>query len=94
MLALNGAYTTVARGYQCVGVNPANLAYSNGFSMNFLSFNLGVGNNSLSLDVINDLDGADLENPNAEIYFPKHRSFVVVAFSKSPYFGVQKLGPF
>ncbi|MBT7376734.1 MAG: hypothetical protein HN820_01105, partial [Candidatus Marinimicrobia bacterium] len=23
MLALNGAYTTVARGYQCVGVNPA-----------------------------------------------------------------------
>jgi len=71
MLALNGAYTTVARGYQCVGVNPANLAYSNGFSMNFLSFNLGAGNNSLSLDVINDLDGADLENPNGEIYFPK-----------------------
>ena len=71
MLALNGAYTTVARGYQCVGVNPANLIYSNGFSMNFLTFNLGAGNNTLSLDVMNDLDGADLENPNAEIYFPK-----------------------
>jgi len=71
MLALNGAYTTVARGYQCVGVNPANLAYSNGFSMNIFSFNLGAGNNSFSLDVMNDLNGADLENPNAEIYFPK-----------------------
>jgi hypothetical protein len=71
MLALNGAYTTVARGYQCVGVNPANLAYSNRFSMNLLTFNMGVGNNTLSLDVINSLDGADLENPNAEVYFPK-----------------------
>ena len=71
MLALNGAYTTVARGYQCVGVNPANLAYSNGFSMNLLTFNMGVGNNTFSLDVINNLDGADLENPNADTYFPK-----------------------
>lgn len=71
MLALNGAYTTVSRGYQCVGVNPANLAYSNGFSMNFITFNLGAGNNTLSLDVMNDLNGADLEIPNAEIYFPK-----------------------
>ena len=71
MLALNGAYTTVARGYQCVGVNPANLAYSNGFSMNLLTFNMGVGNNTLSLDVINNIDGADLENSNAEVYFPK-----------------------
>ena len=71
MLALNGAYTTVARGYQCIGVNPANLSYSNGFSMNLLTFNMGIGNNSFSLDVMNDLNGADLENPNAEIYFPK-----------------------
>ena len=71
MLALNGAYTTVARGYQCVGVNPANLAYSNGFSMNLLTFNMGVGNNTFSLDAINNLDGADLEHPNAEVYFPK-----------------------
>jgi len=71
MLALNGAYTTVARGYQCIGVNPANLSYSTRFSMNLLTFNMGLGNNSFSLDVMNDLNGADLENPNAEIYFPK-----------------------
>jgi hypothetical protein len=71
MLGLNGAYTTVARGYQCVGVNPANLMYSNIFSINLLTFNLGSGNNTLSLDVINELNGADLENPNAEVYFPK-----------------------
>ena len=71
MLALNGAYTTVARGYQCIGVNPANLSYSNGFSMNLLTVNMGIGNNSLSLNVMNDLNGADLENPNAEVYFPK-----------------------
>jgi len=71
MLALSGAYTTVAKGYQCVGVNPANLMNSNGFSINLLTFNIGAGNNSLSLDVINDLNGADLENPNAEVYFPK-----------------------
>ena len=71
MLALNGVYTTVARGYQCIGVNPANLSYSTGFSMNLFTFNMGFGNNSFSLDVMNDLNGADLENPNAEIYFPK-----------------------
>jgi len=71
MLALNGAYTTVARGYQCIGVNPANLSYSNGFSMNLLTFNMGIGNNSLSINVMNDLNGADLENPNADSYFPK-----------------------
>ena len=71
MLALNGAYTTVARGYQCVGVNPANLSYSNVFSMNLLTFNMGFGNNSLSLDVMNNINGADLENSNAEVYFPK-----------------------
>ena len=71
MLALNGAYTTVARGYQCVGINPANLMHSKGFSMNLLTFNMGSGNNTFSLDVMNDLNGADLEDPNAEIYFPK-----------------------
>ena len=71
MLALNGAYTTVARGYKCVGVNPANLSYSNILSMNLLTFNMGLGNNSLSLDVVNNINGADLENTNSEVYFPK-----------------------
>ena len=71
MLGLNGSYTTIARGYQCVGVNPANLGYSNGFSINFFTFNVGAGTNTFSLDVMNDLDGANLENPNAEVYFPK-----------------------
>ena len=55
MLGLNGAYTTAARGYQCVGVNPANLMYSNSFSINLLTLNIGTGNNTFSLDVINDL---------------------------------------
>jgi hypothetical protein len=71
MLALNGAYTTVARGYKCVGVNPANLSYSNAFSINLFTFNMGLGNNSLSLDVVNNINGADLENTNSEVYFPK-----------------------
>ena len=82
MVALNGSYTTVARGYQCVGVNPANLAYSNGFSMNLLSFNYGAGNNVLSLNVMNELDDATIEseavidsiyansgNPDGDKYF-------------------------
>jgi len=72
MLALNGAYTTISRGYQCVGVNPANLSYSKLFSMNLLTFNFGVGNNTFSLDGAAELNGADFENENAEIYFPKN----------------------
>ncbi len=71
MLGLNGAYTIASRGYQCVGINPANLYYSSKFSINLLTLNLGVGNNTLSLNSFNELNGVNLEDPNAEYYYPK-----------------------
>jgi len=71
MLGMNGAYTTIARGYQCVGINPANLAYSGKFSINLMTFNFGMGNNLMSLENYNDLNGADLDNSEADNYYPK-----------------------
>ena len=46
MLGLNGSYTTLAHGYQSVGVNPANLASYNYRSLNLLNLSLGIGNNA------------------------------------------------
>ena len=72
MLGLNGAYTTVARGYQCVGINPANLVSdSKLFTLNFFTLNMGFGNNSISLNFLNEINGANFEDSDAELYFPK-----------------------
>ncbi len=73
MISVSGAYNTLAVGYQSVGVNPANLAFSNGTSINLMSMNFGVVNNFLTKERVNNLRGADLENENAVNYFPKEK---------------------
>ena len=53
MLGLSGAYTNIAEGFSWVGINPANLSYRPGYSMNLGSVNASFWNNALSLDLIN-----------------------------------------
>ena len=50
MLGLNGAYTTIAKGYQCIGVNPANLASYGTKSANIFNMSIGLSTNSLSIE--------------------------------------------
>ena len=60
MLGLNGSYTTLARGYQCIGVNPANLGTYNNRSVNLLNLSLGLSNNAFSITNYNAINGAHL----------------------------------
>ena len=74
MLGLSGAYTNIAEGFSCVGVNPANLSYGSDYSMNIGSFNTSIWNNLLSLDLINALNGADMIDSTSLNYFDKSNS--------------------
>ena len=65
MLGLNGAYTTLARGYQCIGVNPANLASYGTESANIFNMSIGLSTNSLSIANYNAINGANLEDSTA-----------------------------
>ena len=73
IISVAGAYNTLAIGYQSVGVNPANLAFSDGVTINLMSMNLSLSNNFLTKERINNLRGADLENENAVNYYPKDK---------------------
>ena len=75
MLGLNGSYTTIARGYQCIGVNPANLAAYNYRSVNLLNLNLGLSNNAFSLTNYNAINGANLEDTLSFTYYPKSQFY-------------------
>ena len=70
MLGMSGAYTTVAQGYNAIGVNPANLALDKALSINLLSLNTYAYNDFLSVKIYNDVSGADFEN-NGPNYFSK-----------------------
>ena len=71
MISLSGAYNTEAHGYQSVGINPANLAFNQATSFNFFNMNLNMQNNFLTNDRIGNINGANLEDVNADNYFPK-----------------------
>ena len=71
MIGLSGAYTTVASGYQCIGINPANLGSNNALSMNLISFNAFLVNDFMSVELYNDINGANLEDPADASYYPK-----------------------
>tara|TARA_X000001036_G_scaffold61566_2_gene51711 strand:+ start:2744 stop:4189 length:1446 start_codon:yes stop_codon:yes gene_type:complete len=73
MLGLSGAYTNIAEGFSCIGINPANLSYSPRFSMNIVSINASVWNNALSLNVINGLNNADMVDTTSMNYYDKSR---------------------
>ncbi len=75
MVGMGGAYSTIATDYRCVGINPANLAFNQSFSMNLAGANLGFSNNMLSIDIYNQLSGANLEDITAEKYFEKSDIF-------------------
>ena len=64
-LGMGGAYTTIARDFFSVGVNPANLGVIRNYvAMQFIQVNFGVSNSSLSLFEYNKFNGADLEEDN------------------------------
>jgi len=71
MIALSGAYNTEAYGYQSVGINPANLAFNKSTSFNFFNMNLNFQNNFLTNQRIKNINGANLEDVDANNYFPK-----------------------
>ena len=71
MIGLSGAYSTLASGYNAVGINPANLAFSKGVSVNLMNMNLNLTNNFLTRSRMQNINGADLDNPNSENYYPK-----------------------
>ena len=71
MIGFSGAYTTVASGYQSIGVNPANLASNNALNMNLFSTNLFLVNDFMSVELYNDINGANLEDPSSAAYYPK-----------------------
>ncbi len=70
MLGLNGAYTTLARGYQCIGINPANLASYKTKSANIVNMSIGLSTNSLSIANYNAINGANLEDSTAINAYP------------------------
>ena len=75
MLGLNGSYTTLAQGYQSIGVNPANLAAYNYRSFNLLNLSLGLSNNAFSITNYNAINGAHLEDTSSDTYYPKSQFY-------------------
>ena len=77
MLGMGGAYSTVARGYNSVGINPANLAFNKTlqFGIPFLGNNVSFVNNMFSIETYNQLSGSNLEDINSEDYYEKKDIF-------------------
>ena len=74
MLGVSGAYTNIAEGFSCVGVNPANLSYAGtNYSVNLGSINAGFWNNALSLELINTLNAANMVDSTSLDYYDKNR---------------------
>ena len=61
-MALGGAYSSIARGFYCVGYNPANLALPSDYRtyINIAGLNLVATNNFLSLERNSKYSGKDL----------------------------------
>ncbi|SVC60684.1 uncharacterized protein METZ01_LOCUS313538, partial [marine metagenome] len=74
MLGLNGSYTTLARGYQSIGVNPANLGIYKNWSMNILNLSMGLSNNFFSIANYNAINGAHLEDESSINHYPGGKS--------------------
>ena len=71
MLGLNGSYTTLATGYQAVGINPANLGIYKNYSVNVFDLSIGLSNNFFSVTNYNAINGAHLEDSLSFNYYPK-----------------------
>jgi len=90
MIGLSGAYSTLASGYNTVGVNPANLAFSEGFSINLMNMNINLTNNFLTQSRMQSINGADLENPNSENYYPKDEILGYLDGERIKFFSISK----
>ncbi len=75
MTGLSGTYTTLAQGYRCVGINPANLGTYKRPSLNLMNFSIGLSNNFFSLSNFNTITGVHLEDSLAYNYFPKSQFY-------------------
>ncbi len=64
---MGGALTAAARGLEAVPYNPANLALDDGTSLGLASAAVMVGNNSLSLDRYNEINGSYLDTADKEL---------------------------
>ena len=69
---MSGAYTSIASGYQAIGVNPANLVSNQSLSLNLFSVNTFMVNDFLSVDLYNQLNGGDFSNISSASYFSKN----------------------
>jgi hypothetical protein len=65
-IGLGGSMLTLSRGISSIGINPANLAYSRS-EINIINFNSYLNNNLISLNIYNNLNGANLENKNSPL---------------------------
>ena len=73
MLGLSNAYTNISRGYSCIGINPANLAVSPNFTLNFGSFYSSTMNNLLSVKNYNDFSGSNMIDSTDINYYNKNQ---------------------
>lgn len=71
MIGVSGAYTTMARGYHCIGINPANLAANKELTLNLFSANAFLVNDFLSVELYNEINGANLEDPTQSNFYSK-----------------------
>ena len=71
MIGLSGAYTSVATGYHSIGINPASLSTNKALSINIFSANIFLVNDFMSVELYNEMNGADFEDPTAASYYPK-----------------------
>lgn len=63
---MGGTGVATARGLEAVNYNPANLAFSDGFSMGLAAAAIDVHNNAISLDRYNEITGSHLDTAAKE----------------------------
>ena len=66
MMGLSGSYNTVARGYHCVGINPANLAFEEENYVGLFGTNFSLSNNLVTRHRLNDISGTFLDSAKKE----------------------------
>ena len=91
VIALSGAYNTESKGYQAVGINPANLSFDKFISFNLFNMNFNIKNNFLTSNRIRNINGANLEDPNDNNYFPKEN---ILGYLKGENVHMESMGNF
>jgi len=61
-MGLSGSYNTSAKGYNCVGINPANLAFEDDSYIGLFGMNLNLSNNLFNQHRLNDISGTYLDD--------------------------------